>query len=363
MRLVLGCIATDLAGAFALAAVLRRSKIPVRVHVGVPTRSDEHHRTVPFEIIALTQRYTANALSEVRAAGQCLSERGARRVFLHYGMVDAQTLEPDIGAISDALIDALQDDAAASHELSTACLHCLADPTVMQTDDERACECLRTQTSRDVARITLTEWHGDQQVLNACLQSLAEHKAAHWWADAVAEEQLVSLVRASERLRMLAGSAAFASHLPALLRVRGFLSSADHATLAPVPLGGQLIIAPPELATAMTSELAGAGSMLAVISSSAADTHTTLRHHVYEGGGRHIVAIGADAGVALMRALNIDALDISHEGVPGVPWAYAKVDAASASPLSISVAVTPQRGLRAADLVRAFAQIHPVTTD
>lgn len=241
---LMGCIAEDLAIGSDLAARLARSGVAVNLRLGTPDAAGTGapaDEIAPFEVVALGRRAlpAAEAVAAARAAWDRLAARGATRCHWAYR---ATGPEPDdaAGAVADALADALGEagspaiHACASPEDGIAVragrlLAAGASPVADGADapgpahDVDLVARLRRGTPRPVATLGSGTVRAGRAAIAAELDALAAAGAAHVVADAVSDLDLVELVRASEGRRLLCGAVAFAGHVPALCRVRGWL--------------------------------------------------------------------------------------------------------------------------------------------
>lgn len=423
MNILLGCIADDFTGATDLAGLLARSGMPVRLHLGVPDAdSTETEDQARFEIIALKCRNSpaSEAVEQVLQAYRWLSSRSARRLYWKYCSTFDSTADGNIGPVADALLDAIAADR--DMELPLMTLHCPAFPengrsvymgqlfvgnqllhespmkdhplTPMRDSDIG--RLLGAQTKRSVGKLSHPDIGRDQDDIRASLDQLAEQGVTHVIGDAVSDADLVALVRATERFPLICGGSALALHLPALFRVRGFLSSADVQTPSPAPQGAELVLsgscsemtrkqiqawssaAPslmldplklntPEGRDAAMADFdkalhaaAQSSKALLVYASAAPEVVRQAQEvlgveaaggliesvlaecavHAIANGVRRLVVAGGETSGAVSLALGIRQLAVGHEIVPGVPWCRAEVhDGVHADTQQIAIAL------------------------
>jgi|GEM_PF-2308435 len=417
MNTLLGCIADDVAGATELASVLARSGMWVRLHLGVPEQvespvaqdgADDDH-SAPFEIIALNPRSacTSVVVKEAVQAWQWLSRQGVRRVYWKYQLTsDGQACE-HIGPVADALLDAIAEVRGLDTNLMS--VHCTTatqsgDPlSSSQSLTDRQCkdhqykhhQCrddqrehvsklisvLSAQTRRRVDNMPCSILACEQEQIRDRLGELAAGGVSHIVGNAVSSADLVSLVRATERFPLICGSSAQALHLPALFRIRGFLSSADEQAPRPSPKGAVLALIDdssevarrqvqawpahlpsmrldPAQLTTHDERTAAVAAFVVVLAEAQAKNCALLVHadrrnaeppradqadariesvladcalEAFGHDVRRFIAAGEQTVAAVSGALGIHCLEVGHEIAHGAPWCRAQVSVPNAS--------------------------------
>jgi 3-dehydrotetronate 4-kinase len=113
-RALLGCIADDFTGATDLANMLVRGGMRTVQTIGVP----ESNETIEADalVVALKSRTipAADAVAQSLAALHWLRAQGCRQFFFKYCSTFDSTDAGNIGAVTDALLDALSADAASA---------------------------------------------------------------------------------------------------------------------------------------------------------------------------------------------------------------------------------------------------------
>ena len=393
MDIHLGCIADDLTGAADLAGLLARSGVAVGLRLGVPAGEAAADVPVaPFEVIALKCRTepVADAVVAARAAWGWLASRGASRCYWKYCSTFDSTPEGNIGPVADALLEALGADvtvhAPAFPENGRTVYQGrlfvgevpldespMRDHPLTPMRDSDLARLLAPQTVRPVAKLTLPTVRAGREAIAAAVAERAASGDAHLVADAVEDADLVELVRGTEALSLLCGGSAFASHVPALARVRGLLPGDAPAPVRPRGSGPALVLAgscsaatrgqieawpadwpalrlgarDAEDPTGACAWLRGAlGDAPALVHSSAAPDEVAAAQgrlgreragELFEralgalaleavelGAGRLVVAGGETSG-AVLGALGADRFGVGPEIAPGVPWCAATV--------------------------------------
>ena len=399
MSILLGCIADDFTGASDLAGLLARSGSAVNLRLGTPPETDgrdaDDGTVAPFEVIALKCRTAPvdGAVASVVAAWDWLAARGAARCYWKYCSTFDSTPEGNIGPVADALLDRL----APSPRLA---VHApsfpengrtvyrgrlfvgdlpldespMKDHPLTPMRDSDLARLLAPQVRGPVEKLTLPTVRAGREAIAARAAEVAAAGAAHLVADAIEDVDLVELVRGTETLALLCGGSAFASHVPALCRVRGLLPPDAPRAVRPKGSGPALVLSgscsaatreqieawPADWPSLKLDEaaagdpararewLAGAlGDDVPTLVYSSADPaevsavqdrlgreragelfESALGALAVEavglGAGRIVVAGGESSG-AVARALGIERLGVGPEIAPGVPWCAAEI--------------------------------------
>ena len=402
----MGCIADDFTGAGDLAGLLARSGVAVNLRLGVPPDAagpdgaPDDDPLAPFEVIALKCRTepAADAVAQARAAWRWLAARGASRCYWKYCSTFDSTARGNIGPVADALLDAL----GAAPRVT---VHAPAFPENGRTvyrgrlfvgdlpldespmkdhpltpmRDSDLVRLLAPQTPAPVDRLTLPTVRGGRADIASAIAARAADGVVHLVADAIEDADLVELVRGTESLALLCGGSAFASHVPALCRVRGWLPPDAPVPARPRANGHRLVLAGscsaatreqvdawpgawPVLRLDAADVVDGAGSAggldaarrwladalgdapVLIHSSAPPDEVADARARL--GGERagplfeaalgalavegvrlgvgQLVTAGGESSGAVARALGIERLAVGPEIAPGVPWCVAR---------------------------------------
>ncbi len=430
MNILLGGIADDIAGATELASVLARSGMPVRLHLGVPQNIELHatdlsdeSRPAPFEIIALSCRTSCatTAVSEATQAWHWLLGRGVRRLYWKYALSSEASANTAIGPVTDALLDAIADARAddavvmSVHYLGSAVSACEQSPPA-----SKLLGLLSVQTNHQTSQLSGTTLTNEQQPIREELDELAAKGTRHVVGNAVSEAELVSLVRATERFPLICGSSAQALHLPALFRVRGFLSSADEQAPTAAPSGATLVLSgsaskvtleqvqawpPHQLSielnplqlTTPEQRAAAVARVLTLLQQAKVERSALLVHatthldacdfiddlsaahvaneHVdsvlaecaaqgLNHNVRKLIVAGDQTALAVSHALDIHTLHVRHEITPGVSWCRACVSTkADANSIDLALVFKPCGAGEGQFFTQALDHIDPPKRD
>jgi uncharacterized protein YgbK (DUF1537 family) len=225
-----------------------------------------------------------------------------------------------------------------------------------------------------IDRLTVAAGH---DAVRARLDALADEGVAHVVVDAVANEDLTTIAVASRHLPLLTGGSALAMPLPALYagdgalpddaapfvrpdlpegavvlsgscsamtnqQVARYQQRAPSFRLDPLVIAGNgigdamnfLHAQPPcanplFYATAAPAEVRAAQDRLGVERAGALveEALAAIARAAFDAGIRRFVVAGGETSGAVAQALGLSRLDVGAEIAPGVPWAFAKVDA------------------------------------
>lgn len=377
----LGAIADDFAGATELAAMLSRVGVPVGLRVGVPGGATG---SAPFEVIALDIRTAPpeDAVAQARAAARWLGARGARRIYWRYAPTFASTARGNIGPVAEALLSDLRTDRTMhcpaspgdGRRVFMGNLHLdevpldetpMRDHPATPMRDANLVRLLRPQVRRDAGLLAFPTVRAGPAAIAAALAG----RTGHVVADAVETADLEALAEAVEDWPLLCGGAAFAqalglrwrsglvaSRAPAPLgpgglvlsgssapatraQVGAFLERADGYRLDPLELHrhGQIEDARAWLrardpavpkivfATAEPQSVRAAQEALGSARAGAIidDALARLAADARQMGTARILVVGGGAGIAVLRALEIDHLAVGAEIAPGIAWCLA----------------------------------------
>ncbi|MBN9064351.1 MAG: hypothetical protein BGP06_07780 [Rhizobiales bacterium 65-9] len=384
----LGVIADDMTGATDVALMLTKSGMRVVQTIGAPG-PDWAAPAADAVVIALKSRTIdpADAVSQSLAACRALTAGGASQILFKYCSTFDSTAKGNIGPVADALADALNAPLAlvcpafpeAGRTIFQGHLFVGADPLdespmkdhpLTPMRDSSLVRLMAAQTQRKVGLIPFaTVAKGADAVSAACAALIAEG-CRYAVADAVTNDNLLTLGAAAAAHRLVTGGSGIALGLPANFPdtsargdvrrfeapsgraavlagscstatraqvaaaqaagapnraidvgalARGDLTAADLADWA---LSQSSHAAPLIYSTADPASVADAQKALGVgragelVEQTIADTAALL----IEGGVRRLIVAGGETSGAVIQRLGVRALEIGPEIAPGVPW-------------------------------------------
>ncbi|HVO03952.1 MAG TPA: 3-oxo-tetronate kinase, partial [Candidatus Cybelea sp.] len=232
MTLILGCIADDLTGATDLANALARRGMAVVQTIGVPDPGDPVPEAEAV-VVALKSRTNPAAEAVAMSLGACrwLEQAGARQFYFKYCSTFDSTDQGNIGPVADALSQEL--DAGIS-------IVCPAFPETGRTiylghlfvgrqllsdspmrnhpltpmKDANLVRVLARQTKAAVELIPVTTVRQGATAVSAALDALNRKLVRYAVADAVEDEDLLTLGAACAEMRLVTGGSGMAIGLP-----------------------------------------------------------------------------------------------------------------------------------------------------
>jgi uncharacterized protein YgbK (DUF1537 family) len=381
----LGCIADDFTGGTDVAAALRRAGLTVGLLFGVPDE-DSEPKNVDAVVIALKTRTIPadDAVQQSVAALDWLLAGGAERIYFKYCSTFDSTDEGNIGPVTDALLEALDETTTiicpASPEHGRTMFHghlfvgdrLLSEspmrhhPLTPMTDPDIA-RVLQRQTEGSVGRLSLLAVRDGEEAASRVLGQRRAHGIRHVVADAVSGDDLLSIARAVSDWPLLTGGAGLAGAVGAVLADR----ASSGAASSPLPQGPAVVLAgscsaatlaqvakaasdmpsyrldpartpdPEEMLASASSWLAdnlGRGPVIVYSSAGPEDrarglaamgpatpdilerTLAALAVAAAELGARRVVVAGGETSGAVVQALGVRSVVIDHEADRGVPW-------------------------------------------
>jgi hypothetical protein len=216
MSVLLGCITDRSDLALQVARLLNRSEVVVNIRNGVPNNR-ANYPAATFEIILISSCDSQEC--QLAQATDWLSANGALRYWIiHDEPIDSLNFlkYQDIGdTVASLLPVSNAEDIELIEQMILHCQYqddaCLAPPP-----DYSAIICLRSNAVE----------FGHLSVFNE-MKSLTNASNRHVAVRVDHAEEILTLVRACERLRIISGNPRLALFLPAQLRLRGWLTS-DH---------------------------------------------------------------------------------------------------------------------------------------
>lgn len=386
---LLGCIADDFTGGTDLASTLVSHGMRTVQVLGVP------HGPLPDDIdavvVALKSRTTPaeSAVAESLEALEYLRGLGCTQFFFKYCSTFDSTAQGNIGPVADALADALD---------AVLCIACPAFPENGRTlylgnlfvgevplnesgmrdhpltpmTDANLKRVLQTQTER---RVELLKWSTVRQgaaAIVAEMEALKVGGARYAIADALTNEDLMSLGKAVADHVLVTGGSGVAQGLPANFRQRGLLPDIAQASTLPTVSGASAVLSG-SCSTATRGQVAHwlatrPGYKLDVLALAAGEDRVSqalawAERHLVEGpvlvygsaepeevrqaqerlgveragqlmeaalaevaiglserGVDKLVVAGGETSGAVVKALGVDTLRIGATIDPGVPW-------------------------------------------
>jgi len=384
----LGCVADDFTGATDLANNLTKRGFRTTVHLGVPTDTNPPEDHADAFVVALKSR-TAPAAEAVRqslAALAWLQRSGCGRFYFKYCSTFDSTPAGNIGPVTDALLDALNepatimcpafpDNGRTVYQGHLFVHEALLNESGMQhhpltpMTDANLRRVLGAQTASRVALIPLSTIRTGTQHVRERLQALMQGGARMIIADATSNDDLIVLAEASRDLTLITGGSGLALGLrsagqagappfPPATGARLILAgSASQATLAQIEHARQhlphLKIDPFELHRDEHATLARAEAWLhrhvdrtaALVYASGTPEEVRnaqavlgtreaaqlieralgeIARRAVERGVRQLIVAGGETSGAVLDALDLRHLTVGPEIDPGVPWMSAQ---------------------------------------
>ena len=260
-QLLLGCIADDITGASDIGLMLASHGLPTTLYLGVPDAAVE--LSTEAAVIALKIRTVASvdAVMEATAAADWLLSRNTRQLFYKYCSTFDSTSSGNIGPISDALLERLDDDftvilpAFPGNGRTVRAGHLYVDDVPLNESSMRdhpltpmtesyLPAMMDAQTRRGLST------HIDQEIVDAGENSIREairvaRKAGKRYAsiDTMSNKDLQAISDAIADLKLITGAAGIAGAIPETLRANGNLDPKSEITLLPEVTGNAAILA------------------------------------------------------------------------------------------------------------------------
>jgi uncharacterized protein YgbK (DUF1537 family) len=243
--IALGCIADDFTGGTDVAAALRRAGMRVALLFGQPDANTEVPPTDAV-VIALKTRTVpaAEAVAQSLAALAWLEAHGLEKLYFKYCSTFDSTDDGNIGPVTDALLDALDEPitlicpASPEHGRTTYLGHHFVGdkllsessmrhhPLTPMTDPDLR-RMLARQTDGTVGHLRLPVVRSGADAVTSALKQAREGGTRHVVVDAVADDDLATVAAGSRDVRLLTGGAGFAGALGAALRTRPTEATAE----------------------------------------------------------------------------------------------------------------------------------------
>ena len=250
MAPILGCIADDFTGATDLANMLARGGMRTIQLFGVPDAEDVAADAV---VVALKSRSipAADAVARSLSALAWLRAAGCRQYFFKYCSTFDSTDAGNIGPVTDALLDALEEDftivCPAFPETGRTVYkghlfvgdQLLSDspmrhhPVTPMTDSNLVAM-LERQSHRSVGLVQHVEIESGPDAVRAAFEALKAEGHGAAVVDAIDDRQLLVIGKAVSGLKLVTGGSGIALGLPQNYRDAGLLAG-DADTVPPVP--------------------------------------------------------------------------------------------------------------------------------
>lgn len=264
-RALLGCIADDFTGATDLANMLVRGGMRTVQTIGVP----ESNETIEADalVVALKSRTipAADAVAQSLAALHWLRAQGCRQFFFKYCSTFDSTDAGNIGAVTDALLDALSADAA-SAAFTIACPafpengrtiyrgHLFVGDALLNESgmenhpltpmrDANLVRVLQRQTQSKVGLVRYDAVAQGVSKVREAFGALRGDGVRMAIADAVSDADLYVLGEACADLALITGGSGVALGLPANFRRAGLLAEQADAAQLPRVEGRSVVLA------------------------------------------------------------------------------------------------------------------------
>ncbi len=385
--MLLGCIADDFTGATDLAGILVRNGMRTVQTIGVPDGADIDADAV---VVALKSRTIPadEAVHQSLAALRYLRACGANQFLFKYCSTFDSTAAGNIGPVAEALMKelgvaftyfcpALPENGRTIFKghlfVGDTPLHesGMRDHPLTPMNDSNLVRVLAAQSTQSVGLIAHHAVHAGPQSLVQAMDACAQ--AGHSLAiiDAVVDEDVITIAKASRDMTLVTGGSGIAIGLPQNFRDAGLLGDepanqlpaigglaaviAGSCSLAtqeqvrimsascpsfcvdPIAVANGQDVAANALewaatriesgpvlvyATASAQDVAAAQSALGVAEAGALVEQTLARvaKGLVEQGVRRLVVAGGETSGAVVNALGVRRLRIGPEIDPGVPW-------------------------------------------
>lgn len=243
MSILLGAIGDDFTGSTDLALMLCKHGMPTVQYIGVPPEENVP-AAVPAAVIALKSRTIPpkEAVSQSLAACEWLLQQGARQIFFKYCSTFDSTEKGNIGPVTEALLNYLEDRATIvcpSFPANRRSVYqgylfvgdqLLSESSMRQhpltpMKDANLVRFLGRQVSRPeaVALIPFQKVTEGPEAISSQLKTLSEQGFRFVVMDALTETHLMDIGSACRDFKLITGGSGVAMGLPANFRKAGLL--------------------------------------------------------------------------------------------------------------------------------------------
>jgi len=261
MSRLLGCISDDFTGATDLASMLVRRGMRTVQLIGLPEQPIEISDAQAI-VVALKSRNVSaqDAVGQSLRALDWLREQGVRQILFKYCSTFDSTDAGNIGQVSEALLEALQDNftiacpALPENGRTVYQGHLFVGEQLLSSSsmrhhpltpmtDSNLVAALGRQSRGKVGLLPFNIVNQGPDAIREAIERLRAAGVRQAIADAVTNDHLVSLGHAAEDLRLITGGSGIAMGLPDNFRDSGLLGQSRLADLLPFIEGQSAILA------------------------------------------------------------------------------------------------------------------------
>ena len=233
--MLLGCIGDDFTGSSDIANTLAKGGMKVTQYTGIPNAPAE--KSVEAGVVSLKSRTikVEDAVNQSLKAVEWFLEQGCEQIFFKYCSTFDSTREGNIGPVAEALAEFLNEDQVIfcpafpatgrsiyqGHLFVNDTLLCdsgMKDHPLTPMTDSDLRRWLQYQTKWNVKHIAHSVVKGGENPIEL---AMAEGRPAFYIADAIEDDDLVTLGRASKNRKLLTGGSGLALGLPRNFRDSG----------------------------------------------------------------------------------------------------------------------------------------------
>lgn len=379
--MLLGCIGDDFTGSSDIANTLAKGGMKVTQYTGIPT--SKAASDVEAGVISLKSRTipVAEAVAQSLDAAKWLLEQGCEQIFFKYCSTFDSTREGNIGPVAEALAEYLKEDQvlfcpafpATGRSIYQGYLFVndtllsesgMKDHPLTPMTDSDLRRWLQYQTKWDVKHLAHSVLQKDAKIVKDHMQ---QSSPAFYVADAIEDEDLIILGRAAKDRKLLTGGSGLALGLPQNFRDAGKINETtsqwQKADGKAIILSGSCSIATrgqvakfkqtnPSLEITADDVFSGkvtstivcdwmdAQEMTPLVYSSAdpeivkvaqdtfgmdiiaekiEDLMSDVASEMAKRGAKCIISAGGETSGAVVKGLNVAAMEIGPEIAPGVP--------------------------------------------
>ena len=261
MSRLLGCIADDFTGATDLASMLVRRGMRTVQLIGLPEQQIDVSDAQAV-VVALKSRTipVRDAVSQSLQALEWLRKQGVRQILFKYCSTFDSTDAGNIGQVSEALLEALDDDftiacpALPENGRTVYQGHLFVGEQLLSASsmrhhpltpmtDSNLVAVLGRQSRGKVGLLPFNIVNQGSDAIRKAVEKLRAAGVRQAIADAVTNDHLIALGHASEDLRLITGGSGIAMGLPDNFRDSGLLGQTRKADRLPVIEGRAAILA------------------------------------------------------------------------------------------------------------------------
>ena len=258
--MLLGCIANDFTGATDLANTLVKAGMRTVQSIGVPGPGLDIGETDAIVVALKSRTIPANdAVEQSLQALAWLRAQGARQIVFKYCSTFDSTDAGNIGQVSDALLDAINEDftiacpafPATGRSIYKGYLFVgdvllsesgMQDHPLNPMTDPNLVRVLSRQTEHPVGLVDYTAVREGAPGIRARFAELKKAGVRHAIVDAVLDEDLIEIGAAASDLGLITGGSGVAMGLPENFRRQGFMAD-NPAPALPGMVGRSVVLA------------------------------------------------------------------------------------------------------------------------